>query len=148
VAENKETERTMKQRQIFITAFDKKRLDELIAVAREFGEHARDDLSDLAAELARAKVIEPEKVPANVVTMNSKVILHDLDTSEDLTYSLAFPKDANIDAGAISVLAPVGTAILGYREGTVVEWSVPAGKRRIRIERILYQPEAAGHFDR
>ncbi len=138
----------MKQRQIFITVFDKKRLDELITVAREFGEHARDDLNVLAAELARAKVIEPEKVPADVVTMNSKVILHDLDTSEDLTYSLAFPKEANIDAGAISILAPVGTAILGYREGNVVEWSVPSGKRRIRIERILYQPEAAGHFDR
>ena len=138
----------MKQRQIFITAFDKKRLDELVAVAREFGEHARDDLDDLAVELARAKVIEPKKVPASVVTMNSKVIVHDLDTSEDLTYSLAFPNEADIDSGAISVLAPVGTAILGYQEGNVVEWSVPSGKRRIRIERILYQPEAAGHFNR
>ena len=138
----------MKQRQIFITAFDKKRLDELVAVAREFGEHDRDDLDDLAVELARAKVIEPKKVPANVVTMNSKVIVHDLDTSEDLTYSLAFPNEADIDSGAISVLAPVGTAILGYQEGNVVEWSVPSGKRRIRIERILYQPEAAGHFNR
>ena len=138
----------MKQRQIFITAFDKKRLDELVAVAREFGEHARDDLDDLVAELVRAKVIEPKKVPANVVTMNSKVIVHDLDTSEDLTYSLAFPNEADIDSGAISVLAPVGTAILGYQEGNVVEWSVPSGKRRIRIKRILYQPEAAGHFDR
>ena len=138
----------MKQRQIFITAFDKKRLDELIAVAHEFGEHARDDLDDLAAELARAKVIEPKKVPANVVTMNSKVRLHDLDTSEDLTYSLVFPDEADIDSGAISVLAPVGTAILGYREGNVVEWLVPSGQRRIRIERILYQPESAGHFDR
>ena len=137
----------MKQRQIFITAFDKKRLDELIAVAREFDEHGRDDLDDLAAELARAKVIEPKKVPANVVTMNSKVILHDLDTSEDLTYSLAFPNEADIDSGAISVLAPVGTAILGYREGNVVEWAVPSGKRRIRIEKILYQPEAAGDFN-
>jgi regulator of nucleoside diphosphate kinase len=138
----------MKQRQIFITAFDKKRLDELITVAREFGEHSRDDLNDLAAELARAKVIEPEKVPANVVTMNSKVALHDLDTSEDMTYSLAFPKESNIDAGAISVLAPIGTAILGYREGDVVEWPVPSGIRRIRIEKILYQPEAAGDFHR
>ena len=137
----------MKQRQIFITAFDKKRLDELIAVARELGEHARDDLDDLVAELARAKVLEPKKVPANVVTMNSKVILHDLDTSEDLTYSLAFPNEADIDSGAISVLAPVGTAILGYREGNVVEWVVPSGKRRIRIEKILYQPEAAGNFN-
>ena len=138
----------MKQRKIFITAFDKKRLDELIAVAREFGEHARDDLDDLATELARAKLVKSKKVPPNVVTMNSKVILHDLDTSEDLTYCLVFPSEADIDSGAISVLAPVGTAILGYSEGNEIEWPVPSGKRRIRIEKILYQPEAAGDFNR
>jgi regulator of nucleoside diphosphate kinase len=137
----------MKQRQIFITAFDKKRLDELIAVAREFGEHARDDLDDLAKELGRANVLEPTEVPANVVTMNSKVVLHDLDTSENETYILVFPKKANASSGAISVLAPIGTAILGYREGDSVEWPVPAGIRHIRIEKILYQPEAAGDFD-
>jgi len=138
----------MKQRQIFITAFDKKRLEELISVAREFGEHPRDDLADLSAELARAKIVESKKVPPSVVTMNSKVILHDLDTSEDMTYSLAFPNEADIDSGAISVLAPVGTAILGYSEGGEVEWEVPSGKRRLRIEKILYQPEAAGDFHR
>ena len=138
----------MKQRKIFITAFDKKRLDELIAVAREFGEHARDDLDDLATELARAKLVKSTKVPPNVVTMNSKVILHDLDTSEELKYCLVFPNEADIDSGAISILAPVGTAILGYREGNVVEWPVPSRKRRIRIEKILYQPEAAGDFHR
>ena len=138
----------MKQRRIFITAFDKKRLDELIAVAREFGEHARHDLDDLAAELDRAKIIEPKKVPANVVTMNSKVVLHDLDTSKEETYVLVFPNEADAASGAISVLAPIGTAILGYREGDVVEWPVPAGTRRIKIKQIMYQPEAAGHFDR
>ena len=138
----------MKQRQIFITEFDKKRLDELIAVAREFGEHTRDDLDDLAAELARAKIIAPKKVPADVVTMNSKVVLHDLDTSEEEPYALVFPNEADVDSGAISVLAPIGTAILGYREGNVVEWPVPSGNRRIRIERIIYQPETAGHFNR
>ncbi len=138
----------MKKRQIFITSFDKKRLDELIAVAREFGEHARDDLDDLAAELDRAKIIEPKKVSPNVVTMNSKVVLRDLDSSKEETYMLVFPNEADASSGAISVLAPIGTAILGYREGDVVEWPVPAGTRRIKIERIMYQPEAAGHFDR
>ncbi|MDD2219143.1 MAG: nucleoside diphosphate kinase regulator [Desulfoplanes sp.] len=138
----------MKQRQIFITAFDKKRLDELIAVARAFGEHVRDDLDDLAEELGRANVVEPTEVPANVVTMNSKVILHDLHTSEDVTYVLVFPNEADVSSGAISVLAPIGTAILGYREGDSVEWPVPAGIRQIRIEKVLYQPEAAGDFDR
>ncbi len=138
----------MKQRQIFITAMDKKRLDELITVAREFDGHARKDLNDLAAELDRASVVESKKVPASVVTMNSKVILHDLDTSEDETYDLVFPNEADANAGAISVLAPIGTAILGYREGDVVEWPVPSGLRRLRIEKVLYQPEAAGDFHR
>lgn len=137
----------MKQRQVFMTAFDKKRLDELIEVAREFGEHTRKDLKDLAAELSRAKVLEPEQVPADVVTMNSKIVLKDVDTAKEVTYTLVFPREADIKSGAISVLAPVGTAILGYKEGSIVEWPVPSGKRRIRIEKILYQPEAAGHYD-
>lgn len=136
----------MRQRKIVITKFDKERLEELIAVAEEFGGKNRQDLEDLAEELARAKVVLSKAIPRHVATMNSKVVLRDVDTSEEMTYSLVFPKDADIDAGAISILAPVGTAILGYCEGDVIEWSVPAGIRRIRIEKILYQPEAAGDF--
>ena len=136
----------MRQREIFITSFDRERLDELIAVAIEFGDYNRNDLDDLAIELAQAKEVEPKSVPPTVVTMNSKVILRDLDTSEEMNYCLVFPKDADIASGAISVLAPLGTAILGYREGDVVELPVPSGKRQISIEKILYQPEAAGDF--
>ncbi|MFO7559020.1 MAG: nucleoside diphosphate kinase regulator [Desulfobacterales bacterium] len=136
----------MTTRNLYITEFDKSRLEELIAVAEEFGGHDRKDLESLAEELESAEVVSPKNVPANVVTMNSKVVLRDLDTSEEMTYVLVFPKDANIDAGAISVLAPVGTAILGYATGDVVEWSVPSGVRRIRIDDVLYQPEAAGDY--
>jgi regulator of nucleoside diphosphate kinase len=136
----------MTARKIFITEFDKVRLEELIAVAEEFGDHDRRDLELLAEELDQAEVLLSEAVPPDVVTMNSKVVLRDLSTSEKMTYVLVFPKDANIDAGAISVLAPVGTAILGYAKGDVVEWPVPSGMRRIRIEEVLYQPEAAGDY--
>lgn len=136
----------MTARKLHITEFDKKRLDELIRVAREFGGRDRKDLESLAEELKDAEVVSPKEVPADVVTMNSKVILRDLDTSEEMTYALVFPKDANIDVGAISVLAPVGTAILGYSKGDVVEWPVPEGVRRLRIEDVLYQPEASGDF--
>ncbi|MCC7084936.1 MAG: nucleoside diphosphate kinase regulator [Pirellulales bacterium] len=134
----------MAKRKLYITEFDKSRLEELIAVAEEFGGQDRKDLESLAAELAKAKVVSPQDVPADVVTMNSKVVLRDLETSEIMTYALVFPKDADIDADAISVLAPVGTAILGYTKGDVVEWPVPSGVRRIRIEDVPYQPEAAG----
>lgn len=136
----------MKRRQIFITEFDKQRLNELIEVAEDFGKQSRKDLKDLIGELSRAKVVPSKAVPPDVVTMNSKVVLRDADTSEEMTYTLVFPHEADVDAGAISVLAPVGTAILGYRQGDVVEWRVPAGMRRIRIEKILYQPEAAGDY--
>lgn len=136
----------MTTRNLYITEFDKSRLEELIAVAKEFGDHDRKDLESLAEELEKAEVVSPKDVPADVVTMNSKVLIRDLDTSEEMTYVLVFPRDANIDAGAISVLAPVGTAILGYAKGDIVEWSVPSGVRRIRIDDVLYQPEAAGDY--
>ena len=137
----------MKSRKIFITKFDKQRLDELLAVAMEFDAKKREDLTGLSSELARAKLVAPEKVPADVVTMNSKVLLRDVSNGEEVTYTLVFPKNANIDRGAISVLAPVGTAILGYREGDQVTWKVPSGERTLEIEKVLYQPEAAGDFN-
>jgi len=136
----------MATRNLYITEFDKSRLEELIAVAEEFGGHDREDLESLGEELDKAEIVSPENVPADVVTMNSKVVLRDLDTSKEMIYRLVFPSDANIDAGAISVLAPVGTAILGYAKGDVVEWPVPSGVCRIRIEDVLYQPEAAGDY--
>ncbi len=136
----------MSRRTIGITERDKMRLEELIGVAREFGGRTRDDLTDLVLELVEAKVYPSDKVPSDVVTMYSKVRLKDLDSGEEMTFVLAFPKDADVDRGVISVLAPIGTAILGYSKGDVVEWPVPSGKRRILIQEILYQPEAAGDF--
>lgn len=134
------------RRKIFITDFDKARLEELIGVAEDFGAHHRKDLDALAGELAKAKVVRSSKVPPDVVTMNSKVVLRDVDTGEEMTYVLVFPKDADVDAGKISILAPVGTAIIGYSKGDVIEWPVPSGVRRIRIEEILYQPEKEGDY--
>jgi len=131
-------------RQIVMTQFDKERLDELLAVADAFRGRDREDLQDLQAEMARAEIVASEKIPGDVVTMNSQVVLRDLNTSKRLTYTLVFPRDADVGAGRISVLAPIGTAILGYRAKDTVECSAPSGTRRIRIEKILYQPEAAG----
>jgi regulator of nucleoside diphosphate kinase len=138
----------MKPRKIFITAFDKMRLDDLVKVARKTNAQDREHLADLEAELKRANVVESNEVPADVVTMNSKVLFRNLDSKEEMTYSLVFPEDANIESGAISILAPVGTALLGYREGSTVEWAVPSGRRRFKIEKILYQPEASGDLHR
>lgn len=136
----------MSARRIYITELDKARLEELIAVVGEFGGQDKDHLDSLAGELDRAEIVSSQAIPPDVVTMNSRVVLRDLATSEVKTYSLVFPRDAAIGAGKISILAPIGTAILGYAKGDVVEWQVPAGTRRIRIEDVLYQPEAAGDY--
>lgn len=136
----------MAKRKIYMTERDISRLEDLIAVAEQLGGHDRKDLESLAGELEQAEVVLSEEVPPNVVTMNSKVVLCDLATSKKKTYTLVFPNDANIDSGAISILAPVGTAVLGYAKGDVVEWAVPSGMRRILIEDVLYQPEAAGDY--
>lgn len=131
----------MTRRKIFITRFDKDRLLRLMN-----GGLARTDLDDLREELERAQIVDSEEVPRNVVTMNSRVRLRDADSSEEMICTLVFPHDADVAAGAISVLAPIGTAILGYREGDEIEWEVPSGTRRIAIEEVLYQPEAAGDY--
>ena len=81
-----------------------------------------------------------------MITMNSKVCLQDLDSGEDLVYTLVFHGDADLESGRISVLAPVGTAMIGYRKGDRITWSVPGGLKRLKVKKILYQPEAAGDF--
>lgn len=134
------------QRKIFITAHDKARLERLLMEGEASGGRDRKDIQAMAAELARAEVVSPQEVPANVVTMNSQVRLVDTDSQEDMVYSLVFPHDSDAAEGRISVLAPIGTAMLGYAEGDVIEWAVPAGTRHLRIEKIVYQPEAAGDF--
>jgi regulator of nucleoside diphosphate kinase len=136
----------MKEREIYITNFDDQRLKELLKVAKEFKFQDRNDLKKLENELARATIVASRDVPPNVVTMNCKVELLDLDTNKKMTYTLVFPSEADINQGKISILVPIGTAILGYRVGDTVICQVPARQRKIKIQRILYQPEASGDY--
>lgn len=138
----------MHARHIFITRTDAARLGEMLEVAGVFNYRDRADLASLSGELRRAKIVDSKEVPADVVTMNTRLVLEDLDGRQEMEFTLVFPADANADAGRVSVLSPVGTAVLGYAEGDTVEWTVPAGARRFLIKKILYQPEAAGDFHR
>lgn len=132
----------MNTQTIVITERDMDRLQLLIDSARL---QWRDQslLDRLEGELIRAKVVSPKRIPADVVTMNSKVRVTDLDTGKESTYQVLFPRDANTSKNMISVLAPIGTALLGFSVGSEIEWDTPGGIRRLRIDAIDYQPEAA-----
>jgi regulator of nucleoside diphosphate kinase len=135
------------ERAIYMTDFDLKRLRELVGVGITFKGKDAEYLQSLESELDRAHVVDSKTIPKDVVTMNSRVRFVDLYTGEERVCTVVFPSDANIEQDKISVLAPIGTALLGYRAGDTIEWRVPSGNKQVRIEEILYQPEAAGHFD-
>jgi regulator of nucleoside diphosphate kinase len=136
----------MADKKIYITDSDMKRLQKLVKTAREFNHEDEKYLRDLESELGKANIVKSENIPSNVITMNAKVLLKDLDSKEDLTYQLVFPEDSNPAQDKISVLTPIGTALLGYNEGDTIEWYVPAGIARLKVKKILYQPEASGQY--
>lgn len=139
----------MEPRDIYMTKVDMSRLKELVEVGIAFkdGNKEHRHLENLEHELDRAHMVEPSAIPHDVVTMNSRVRLKNLETGQESELTLVFPSNADIEHHRISVLAPIGTAILGYRRGDTVDWPVPAGPRKVQIQEILYQPEAAGRYD-
>jgi regulator of nucleoside diphosphate kinase len=129
-------------RTIFITEGDLVELRRMIYRTDSNGDGPY--LANLEAELGRAKIVPAEDVPRDVVTMNSKVLLYDLDTREREMFELVYPWHANAENNRVSVLAPIGTALIGARVGDVIRWPVPAGVLRFRIEDLIYQPEREG----
>lgn len=129
-----------------MTQFD---LDRLEALSDRLGQKhpPPPTLGALERQLDSAVVVKPNEVPPDVVTMNSRVRISDPATREAQDVTLVFPTMTAIEEGRVSVLAPMGLALLGAREGDLVEWLTPRGTRRARVERVVYQPEAAGHFD-
>jgi len=134
----------MKRRTIIISVEDYRQLKALLTsdVARLV--NGTDRVDELQIELNRAQIVSQDDVPADVVTMNSVVALRDLDTDEIETYSLVYPDSADIANHNLSVLAPIGTAILGYRVNDELRWRVPDGWRRLKVEQVIFQPERDG----
>ena len=109
------------------------------AIAEQRSRHAgrdRDDLVRLEGELNRAKKVAVEDLSADVVALDREVTMIDLEDDSEETYRLVLPDQADVSRLRISVLAPIGAALLGYREGDQVEWPVPGGLRRLRIKRV------------
>jgi regulator of nucleoside diphosphate kinase len=133
-------------KQIFITDFDMKRFRWLIDNSYRFDQVYKDDLLNLDKELKNAKVVEPKDIPANVITMNSKFRIKDLATNKETVHTLVFPFDADSENKRLSVLAPIGLAVIGYRVGDEIEFEDNGEKKKIHIEEIIYQPEAEGNY--
>jgi regulator of nucleoside diphosphate kinase len=131
-------------RTIYVTQSNKARLEDLLDYLKCV--HTRDEpyAETLEQVLDLAEAVAASNIPSDVITMNSQVRIRDLATGKALVYTLVFPQDADISQGRVSILAPIGTGLLGYRVGDIVEWKVPAGTRRLKVESVLYQPEASG----
>jgi len=136
----------MAGRTIHITKFDMDRLLELIEGVRSSPKFNKVNIDLLEKELYRAVLVDPPNIPRDVITMNSKVIISDTESGEKTTYTLVFPSAANISENKLSIMAPLGMALLGYRTGDIIEWPVPSGVRKLKVDKIIYQPEASGDY--
>lgn len=136
----------MKKRTLHITEYDMQRLRKIIGDVRKWDRRDREYLDYLEKELDDAVLVPSDQMPVDFVTLNTRMRVRDLDSNDEESIQLVFPSDANFREGKISILTPVGTALIGYRAGDTVEWKIPSGTRRLRIEEIIYQPEAEGLF--
>src|SRR5688500_3581979 len=133
------------ERKLVITEDDYDRLRHLAESPRYRTTHAV-LLAGLKEELERGRIVAPAEVPKGVVTMRSRVRVRDLKADETETYTLVYPEEADIELGKLSVLAPLGTALLGTRVRDVIAFDVQAGTRRLKVEKVLQQPEAAAEL--
>lgn len=126
-------------KQIYITKADKDKLLELIDKAKDKEIRSPQNLKDLETEIKRAVVIQYEDLPENIIVMNTSVVLVVDGVEEEMT--LVYPEEADVRKNKISVLSPIGTAILGYSEGSTFEWKVPSGTVQIYVKKVTRQPE-------
>lgn len=131
---------------IVISSLDAERLEALLDSLPKGSFPGKDELE---SELARAEIVEPDEILPTVVTMNSTVKFRVKSTSQDFTLTLVYPKDMDGSSDRISILAPVGSALIGLSVGDTIEWPKPGGGMlQVCIEDIIYQPERSGELHR
>jgi regulator of nucleoside diphosphate kinase len=121
---------------LMITENDSRKLRRLLEHANFVDHQERVYWDALEAEIEKAEVVPTEQIPRNVVTMHSRVRITDLRTGQELVFQIVYPSEANYAEHKISVLAPIGLALLGYPSGTEIIWTVPSGTRKLRIEAV------------
>jgi len=132
---------------LIVNKLDFARIKKCISDARYFNSINKVEAERLVKELESAKVVDPEAIPSNVVTMNSIVRMSFFNSNQQVQFQIVYPDQANIKEKKISIFSPIATALIGYRVGDEIEWIVPAGLTKIGIDAIIYQPEASGHYD-
>lgn len=133
--------------ELIISSLDAARIESCIEKARSGGLNAPVNLVPLMDEVKRAKKMTPQKMPADIITMNSIVLLNNKKTNKTMKIQIVYPQDADVSKQKISIFAPVGTALLGYKKGDLVTWSTPSGNVELEIVDIVYQPESSGDYD-
>ncbi|WLD57836.1 nucleoside diphosphate kinase regulator [Salinispirillum sp. LH 10-3-1] len=132
--------------QVIVSTLD---ADRLYALLESLPDNAFPGKDELEAELDRASFVAPQDVPPTVVSMNSTVRFRVESSNEEFSRTLVYPKDMDSNGDKISILAPVGSALLGLSQGDQIEWPKSGGKvLNVRIEEVLYQPERAGEYFR
>jgi len=134
---------TMTVAKPLVTRVNLERLQGFLDSGKSFRDRDHTHLEVLSQKLESVEVVPTHEIPRDVVTMNSQVAVRDRDASRVSIYTLMFPGSGDISKGKLSVLDTIGTVLLGSRAGALIDWRVPGGSRRFRVEEILYQPEAA-----
>jgi len=134
-------------KQLILNRLDYSRIKKCINDAKRFNSISLYEAENLVKELDSAKIVEPKKIPSSVVTMNSIVKISFLNDNKQIQFQIVYPKNANFKDKKISIFSPIATALIGYKVADEIEWIVPAGLTKIRVDEIVYQPEASGHYD-
>ncbi|MDD2381569.1 MAG: nucleoside diphosphate kinase regulator [Mariniphaga sp.] len=133
-------------KKLIINRLDYARIKRCIEDAKQIRSISSTEAEKLVVELDHAEIVKPELIPANVVTMNSIVKVSFLNNNKQIQFQIVYPEKANLKENKISIFSPIATALIGYKAGNEIEWIVPAGLTKIRIDEIVYQPEASGDY--
>jgi regulator of nucleoside diphosphate kinase len=133
------------EKTMFITVDDYQRIKGLIEFA-SLKDKSSDIADRLMKELKYAKTFPQDKIAEDIVTMNSRALLREINSGREIEITITYPEDADNRQQKVSVFSAIGVALLGCREGDITSWRVPGGIGRFKVERVLYQPEAQGHY--
>jgi regulator of nucleoside diphosphate kinase len=132
---------------IILSELDVARIRKSIGKAKESKSISESETESLLKELDGATVVKSREMPKDIVTMNSVVKITFMKTNKQIELSIVYPDQANTNENKISIFSPIAAALIGYKVGDTIDWIVPSGPTSIRVDEIIYQPEAAGDFD-